>query len=240
MIGSFFTRVARATRVRTPLSSSLPLHRTLSSQIDATERVRQKFAWNDKYPPRHLGVTKATDIARMLKQLRVDSIDTLIDKTVPQSIRNPDPLDMTPSRGEHELLGEFQTMMNKNQVFRTHIGCGCTLQRVPATALNQFPLAFVFACRLERQHRSFFRSTSPSPYRPRHGRAKGDCAQHAGESCMVHALHAIPGGFSHVLAFFVVAPCVACTCCCLSNYVLVLEHRGTSFVICCEQLATTV
>src|SRR5581483_5999618 len=52
------------------------------------------------------------------------SLDELIEKTVPKSIRLKGALNLPRAKGEHELLEELQTIAAKNQVFRSFIGLG--------------------------------------------------------------------------------------------------------------------
>src|SRR5215210_7677749 len=60
----------------------------------------------------------------MLETLGYDSLDELIDATVPASIRMRRPLMLGPERSEYELLNELRKMAAKNQVFRSFIGMG--------------------------------------------------------------------------------------------------------------------
>jgi len=60
----------------------------------------------------------------MVARVGVDSLDQLMEETVPQGIRARGPLAIAPSRGEHELIGELRASMAKNQVRRSMIGLG--------------------------------------------------------------------------------------------------------------------
>ncbi len=60
----------------------------------------------------------------MLDALGHDSLDALIDATVPESIRLRRPLALGPERSEYELLAELREMVSKNRVFRSFIGMG--------------------------------------------------------------------------------------------------------------------
>jgi glycine dehydrogenase len=60
----------------------------------------------------------------MLEALGYDSLDALVDATIPASIRMDRPLALGPERSEWELLGELREMMGKNRVFRSYLGMG--------------------------------------------------------------------------------------------------------------------
>jgi glycine dehydrogenase len=77
----------------------------------------------DRFVHRHIG-PDASDVAKMIEVLGLPSLDALIDRTVPQSIRLLRPLDLPPGRSEHGLLQELAAIAAKNQVFRSYIGMG--------------------------------------------------------------------------------------------------------------------
>ncbi len=60
----------------------------------------------------------------MLQVIGVDSMDELIEKTVPARIRLPKPLDLPPAMNEYEYLNHLHALAAKNQVFRSYIGMG--------------------------------------------------------------------------------------------------------------------
>lgn len=78
---------------------------------------------NRPFSARHLG-PRPQDVTAMLKSIGVDSLDQLIDQTVPSSIRLKNPLRLPAALKEHEFLRELQTIAAKNQVFRSYIGMG--------------------------------------------------------------------------------------------------------------------
>src|SRR5665213_2214652 len=77
----------------------------------------------DTFVRRHIG-PDAADVKEMLALLGVDSLDDLIDQTVPAAIRLKKPLNIGEPRGEFELLGELKKIAGKNKVFRSFIGMG--------------------------------------------------------------------------------------------------------------------
>ncbi len=72
---------------------------------------------------RHIGPSP-TEINEMLAVLGVESLDDLIDETVPKSIRSAKPLEFGKAKSERELLWYMRQVANKNQVFTSMIGQG--------------------------------------------------------------------------------------------------------------------
>ncbi len=78
---------------------------------------------NDSFVRRHIGAS-STEIHQMLQAIGCDSIEEMIAKTVPETIRIRQPLQLGAARGEHELLQELKAIASKNQVWRSYIGAG--------------------------------------------------------------------------------------------------------------------
>ncbi|OUL30623.1 glycine dehydrogenase (aminomethyl-transferring) [Nostoc sp. RF31YmG] len=72
---------------------------------------------------RHIG-PNSDDIQQMLGVLGLSSLDTLIDKTVPQTIRFKGSLKLPDAQTEYAALGQLKKIAEKNQVFRSFIGMG--------------------------------------------------------------------------------------------------------------------
>ncbi len=72
---------------------------------------------------RHIGPSPA-EMEEMLKVLGVSSLDELIDQTVPESIRQAEPLEFEKPMSERELLWHMRKIAQKNKVFTTMIGQG--------------------------------------------------------------------------------------------------------------------
>jgi glycine dehydrogenase len=89
----------------------------------ASPGLRARFAQHDGFVRRHVGPAPA-DVQHMLAAIGVDSLDALIDATVPQAIRMAQPLNLPGPRGEREVLAELRAMAAKNQVLRSLIGMG--------------------------------------------------------------------------------------------------------------------
>ncbi len=75
------------------------------------------------FPKRHIGPRDA-EVKEMMATIGYDSLDELIDKTVPAEIRLKAPLDLPSSRSEHWYLRELEKLAQKNDVFRSYIGMG--------------------------------------------------------------------------------------------------------------------
>jgi glycine dehydrogenase len=60
----------------------------------------------------------------MLDMLGLQTLDALIDQTVPQAIRQNLALNLGAERSEHAALAELKEIASKNQVFRSFIGMG--------------------------------------------------------------------------------------------------------------------
>src|SRR5574344_2173379 len=72
---------------------------------------------------RHVGINE-DDIKKMVKKVGVNSIDELIDKTIPANIRLKAPLDMAPAMTEHEYAEHINALASKNKIFDSYIGEG--------------------------------------------------------------------------------------------------------------------
>lgn len=72
---------------------------------------------------RHIGPSPE-EMEAMLKVLGVDSLDALIEQTVPESIRTSEPLEFGRPKSEREWLWFIRQVAKKNKVFTTMIGQG--------------------------------------------------------------------------------------------------------------------
>jgi glycine dehydrogenase len=61
---------------------------------------------------------------KMLEVIEVDSLDELIDETIPEGIRLQKPLVLPESLSEADFLTEFKKLAEKNKVFKSFIGMG--------------------------------------------------------------------------------------------------------------------
>jgi glycine dehydrogenase len=72
---------------------------------------------------RHIGSSPA-QVQQMLDLLGFESLDALIDKTVPQAIKLNRSLQLPSERSEYAALAQLKEIASKNQVFRSFIGMG--------------------------------------------------------------------------------------------------------------------
>jgi glycine dehydrogenase len=72
---------------------------------------------------RHIGPSPE-EMAEMFEVLGVDSLDQLIDETVPKSIRQAEPLEFGKPKSERELLWHLRQVAKKNEIYSTMIGQG--------------------------------------------------------------------------------------------------------------------
>lgn len=72
---------------------------------------------------RHNGLGK-DETELMLKAIGVDTLDQLIDETVPATIRLSKPLALPAGLNEYEYLNHIKTLASKNKVFKSYIGMG--------------------------------------------------------------------------------------------------------------------
>ncbi len=86
-------------------------------------KPEQLLTPTDTFVHRHIGPTDA-DIQEMLAILGLQSLDALIDATVPEDIRLRQPLALGPHRGEHDVLADLRRLHDRNQIVRSFIGMG--------------------------------------------------------------------------------------------------------------------
>ena len=81
------------------------------------------FHSHDTFINRHIGSSEA-ETTEMLKAIGVDTIETLIQQTVPAAIRLQKPLDIPAAKTEFEFLTEFKKLASKNKIYKSYIGQG--------------------------------------------------------------------------------------------------------------------
>lgn len=90
---------------------------------------------NDSFTLRHLG-PRESDVKEMLDTIGVNSLDQLIDETIPQSIRLKKPLNIPEALSEHEYLNMLKKVASKNELFQNHLGMGYYGTIVPSVTLR--------------------------------------------------------------------------------------------------------
>ena len=84
---------------------------------------------------RHIG-PGADDVRDMLRRLGLSSLDDLIERTVPESIRDLKPLALPPARTESEVLSFLSHLASRNQLKKSFIGLGYSAAITPPVILR--------------------------------------------------------------------------------------------------------
>lgn len=90
---------------------------------------------NAEFQGRHIGPT-ADEVQQMLSTIGVDSLESLIGKTIPQSIRMQGSLDLPGPVSEYDYLKKIKEVSLNNKVFKTYIGQGYYNTIVPSVILR--------------------------------------------------------------------------------------------------------
>ena len=85
----------------------------------------------DIFSHRHIGPT-TSQIKEMLEVINIESVDKLIDETVPQNIRLKKQIELDQPMSEQEYLEHIQFLGKKNKVFKSYIGMGYHPCNLPA------------------------------------------------------------------------------------------------------------
>lgn len=85
--------------------------------------MKINLASSEKFRNRHISPSDS-DVRVMLETIGVDSLDTLIDETIPKNIRLKQPLQLPQPLSENAFLKTFKATVEKNQIFKSYIGLG--------------------------------------------------------------------------------------------------------------------
>jgi glycine dehydrogenase len=88
-----------------------------------------------EFSGRHIG-PNAHEAEQMLKTIGIGSLDELIDKTIPSSIRNKATLNIGGPVSEYQYLNELKEVAAKNKVFKSYIGQGYYNTITPSVILR--------------------------------------------------------------------------------------------------------
>ena len=94
-----------------------------TEELAAVSRQANLLQRTDAFVHRHLG-PDADDAQAMLQAIGVDSLDELIEQTIPAQIRSERPLALPEPRPESDVLAEMAEIASRNQLFRSFIGMG--------------------------------------------------------------------------------------------------------------------
>ncbi|MEO6406768.1 MAG: aminomethyl-transferring glycine dehydrogenase [Ferruginibacter sp.] len=89
----------------------------------------------NEFTQRHIGPSEE-ETRDMLAQIGAASIEELIDKTVPASIRSNKPLKTGGPQSEYQYLTELKNIASLNKVYKTYIGKGYYNTIVPSVILR--------------------------------------------------------------------------------------------------------
>ncbi len=85
--------------------------------------MKLDITYNERFDSRHNG-PDVDQQERMLKLINADSIDQLIDQTIPKAIQLKKELDLPLAKSEYQFLKDFKTLATKNKIFKSYIGTG--------------------------------------------------------------------------------------------------------------------
>jgi glycine dehydrogenase len=91
--------------------------------------------YQERFDVRH-NAPDEEQIKEMLKTVKADSLDQLIEETIPNSIRLKRDLNLPEAETEFEFLESFKAIAKKNEIFRSYIGLGYYNTHVPGVILR--------------------------------------------------------------------------------------------------------
>ena len=91
--------------------------------------------FQEKFQERHIA-PGAKDTAAMLKTVGADSLDQLIEETVPSKIRLKQPLNLPEPKSEYDYLKHLKRVSLNNKIFKSFIGQGYYDTVTPAVILR--------------------------------------------------------------------------------------------------------
>lgn len=89
----------------------------------------------DSFAQRHIG-PRPDDTQEMLKTLGLETLDQLLDQTLPASIRLSAPLNLGAGLSEAAFLQRMRELASKNKVMKTYIGMGYYGTHTPSVILR--------------------------------------------------------------------------------------------------------
>ncbi|HEX2865969.1 MAG TPA: aminomethyl-transferring glycine dehydrogenase [Ignavibacteriales bacterium] len=91
----------------------------------------KNFEFTDRFQDRHIG-PGPDEIDEMLHTVGADSLEALVEETVPSSIRLNEALRLQEPLSEYQFLKELKDIAKKNKVFKSYIGMGYYNTILPA------------------------------------------------------------------------------------------------------------
>lgn len=77
----------------------------------------------DNFVNRHIGPSE-TEINEMLKDCAVQSVEELIQQTIPKKIRLNNDIELQPALSEYDFINFIRNLSSKNKIFKSYIGMG--------------------------------------------------------------------------------------------------------------------
>jgi len=77
----------------------------------------------DRFAARHIGPSK-TDVRDMIEVLGLESLNDLIEKTIPESILYHQDLNVPAASPEHVVISDLRRIGRRNKIYRSYIGMG--------------------------------------------------------------------------------------------------------------------
>ena len=78
---------------------------------------------NNSLANRHIGISEQEEV-QMLRKIGVESLDELVEKTLPANIRLKEPLILPEAMSEYEFGQHMAKLAAKNKLYTTYIGMG--------------------------------------------------------------------------------------------------------------------
>jgi len=85
--------------------------------------MKVNFQHYDHFQRRQIGPNEK-DLAKMIKTIGVNSLEELIEETIPESIKLKEPLNIPEGIQEHQYLQLITGLAKKNKSFKSYIGLG--------------------------------------------------------------------------------------------------------------------
>src|SRR5437764_12344731 len=75
------------------------------------------------FSERHIGISKK-DLPAMLRKIGVNSLEQLIEETIPSSIQLHKKLNLPEAQTEYQFLKELRSIASRNKIFKSYLGLG--------------------------------------------------------------------------------------------------------------------
>ena len=77
----------------------------------------------DWFKDRHIGPS-SRDVEHMLAVIKASTLDSLVNEAIPEAIRLPHSLQLSPAESESDFLDRMRQIGNRNEEWRSFIGQG--------------------------------------------------------------------------------------------------------------------